>query len=192
VVDDHYGTNYAYELIRFVYAGSEPLREPNDAAPAALRPNPVAEPDLNGAERHRLVFEGGAMGGMAGAMMSGRMMGMRELAGQGRLWAINGAVPDDVYTEPPLLSVAAGSSHIVELVNRTAFEHPMHLHGHTFRVISRNGRDEPYRPFQDTALLGVDETVEIAFVADNPGKWMFHCHVLEHQGSGMMGVVEVA
>jgi FtsP/CotA-like multicopper oxidase with cupredoxin domain len=192
VVDGHYGPNYAYELIRFVYAGGEPLRVPNDAAPAALRPNPVAEPDLHTAERHRLVFEGGAMRGMAGAMMGGRMMGMRELAGQGRLWAINGGVPDDVYTEPPLLSVAAGSSHIVELVNRTAFEHPMHLHGHTFRVISRNGRDEPYRPFQDTALLGVDETVEIAFVADNPGKWMFHCHVLEHQGSGMMGVVEVA
>ncbi len=192
VVDDHYGPNYAYELIRFLYAGSGPFREPNDAAPAALRPNPVAEPDLHAAERHRLVFEGGAMSGMAGAMMSGRMMGMRELAGQGRLWAINGGVPDDVYTEPPLLNAAAGSSHIIELVNRTAFEHPMHLHGHTFRVLSRNGREEPGQPFRDTVLLGVDETIEIAFVADNPGQWMFHCHILEHQGSGMMGVVEVA
>ncbi len=37
-----------------------------------------------------------------------------------------------------------------------------------------------------------DETTEITLVADNPGKWMLHCHILEHQASGMMGVVEVA
>jgi FtsP/CotA-like multicopper oxidase with cupredoxin domain len=192
VIDDHYGPNYAYELIRFSYTEGAPNREPKDPAPKALAPNPVAEPDLENAEKHRLVFEGGAMGGMTGAMMGGRMMGMRELAGKGRLWAINGSVPDDVYTEPPLLNAATGSSQIIEMVNRTAFEHPIHLHGHTFRVISRNGQDEPYRPFRDTVLLGIDETVEIAFVADNPGKWMVHCHVLEHQGSGMMGVVNVA
>ncbi len=192
VVDDHYGPNYAYELIRFAYTEGEPNREAKASAPEPLAPNPVAEPDLENAERHRLVFEGGAMGGMTGAMMGGRMIGMRELAGKGRLWAINGSVPDDVYNEPPLLKAATGSSHIIEMVNRTAFEHPIHLHGHTFRVISRNGQDEPYRPFRDSVLLGVDETIEIAFVADNPGKWMFHCHVLEHQGSGMIGVVNVA
>lgn len=132
------------------------------------------------------------MGGMRGAMMGGRMMGMRALASQGRLWAINGSIPEDVYKAPPLLKAAKGSSHIIELVNRTAFEHPMHLHGHTFRVLRRSGREEPGQPFRDTVLLGVDETIEIAFVADNPGQWMFHCHILEHQGSGMMGVVEVA
>ncbi len=192
VVDDHYGPNYAYELIRLSYAEGAAFRKPRESAPSPLVPNPVAEPDLENAEKHRLVFEGGAMGGMTGAMMGGRMMGMRELAGKGRLWAINGSVPDDVYKEPPLLNAATGSSHIIEMVNRTAFEHPIHLHGHTFRVISRNGQDEPYRPFRDTVLLGVDETVKIAFVADNPGKWMFHCHVLEHQGAGMMGVVDVA
>ncbi|MGI9449897.1 MAG: multicopper oxidase domain-containing protein [Geminicoccaceae bacterium] len=192
VVDGHYGPEYAYELIRFAYTEEAPLREVDDTAPNALSSNPIAEPDLETAERHHLVFEGGAMGGMASAMMGGRMMGMRELAGHGRLWAINGSVPDDVYREPPLLQAATGTSHIIEMVNRTAFEHPIHLHGHTFRVISRNGQDEPYRPFRDTVLLGVDETLEIAFVADNPGKWMFHCHVLEHQGSGMMGVVDVA
>ncbi len=192
VVDGHYGETYAYELIRFAYAAKEPLRQPARAEPAPLSPNPIAEPDLSSAERHRLVFEGGAMGGMASAMMGGRMMGMRDLAQQGRLWAINGSVPDDVYREPPLLAAVIGTSHIIEMANRTAFEHPIHLHGHTFRIVSRNGRDEPQRPFRDTVLLGVDETIEIAFVADNPGKWMFHCHILEHQGSGMMGVVDVA
>ncbi len=191
VVDGHYGSNFAYELIRFAYGDASPLERRSDVKPVALPPNPIAEPDIPSAERHRLVFEGGAMGGMTGAMMGGRRMGMRELAGKGRLWAINGKVPDEIYQEPPLLRAARGSSQIVELVNRTAFEHPIHLHGHSFRVISRNGRNEPYQPFRDTVLLGVDETIEIAFVADNPGSWMLHCHVLEHQGSGMMGVVEV-
>lgn len=192
VVDGHYGRDQAYELIQFTYADEAPLREAAAPAPASLTPNPVAEPDLENAEKHRLVFEGGAMGGMRGAMMGGQRMDMRELAGRGRLWAINDTVPDDVYKEPPLLGAATGTSHIIEMVNRTAFEHPIHLHGHVFRVISRNGQGEPHRPFRDTVLLGVDEAIEIAFVADNPGKWMFHCHILEHQGSGMMGVIDVA
>jgi FtsP/CotA-like multicopper oxidase with cupredoxin domain len=192
VVDGHYGSNFAYELIRFAYEDAAPLEDRSAVEPAALPQNPIPEPDLAAAERHSLVFEGGAMGGMTGAMMGGKRLGMRELAGRGRLWAINGQVPDDIYREPPLLQARRGSSQIIELVNRTAFEHPIHLHGHSFRVIRRNGEDEPYRPFRDTVLLGVDEIIEIAFVADNPGQWMFHCHVLEHQGSGMMGVVEVA
>ena len=39
----------------------------------------------------------------------------------------------------------------------------------------------------DTVLLLPEETVEVAFVADNPGDWMFHCHIIEHQETGMMG-----
>ena len=43
-----------------------------------------------------------------------------------------------------------------------------------------------------TLLLAPRETAEIAFLADNPGMWMLHCHVLEHQEAGMMGLIEVA
>jgi FtsP/CotA-like multicopper oxidase with cupredoxin domain len=80
---------------------------------------------------------------------------------------------------------------LLVLENRTAFEHPIHLHGHSFRVLTRNGREAPRQPLRDTVLVGADETVEIAFVAYNPGKWMIHCHVLEHQMTGMMGVISV-
>jgi FtsP/CotA-like multicopper oxidase with cupredoxin domain len=45
---------------------------------------------------------------------------------------------------------------------------------------------------QDTVLMAPRERVEVAFVADNPGDWMLHCHIQEHQASGMMGVVRVA
>ena len=45
---------------------------------------------------------------------------------------------------------------------------------------------------KDTVLVPARERAEIAFVADNPGDWMFHCHVLEHQAGGMMAVIRVA
>jgi FtsP/CotA-like multicopper oxidase with cupredoxin domain len=68
----------------------------------------------------------------------------------------------------------------------------MHLHGHSFRVLSRNSMPTRRREWQDTVLLDPRERAEIAFVADNPGDWMFHCHILEHQAGGMMGVFRVA
>jgi FtsP/CotA-like multicopper oxidase with cupredoxin domain len=61
-----------------------------------------------------------------------------------------------------------------------------------FRVLSRNGKEVAPRQLADTVLLDPDSRAEIAFVADNPGNWMLHCHVLEHQASGMMAVVRVA
>jgi FtsP/CotA-like multicopper oxidase with cupredoxin domain len=75
--------------------------------------------------------------------------------------------------------------------NRTAWHHPIHFHGHSFRVIARNGQPTRHREWQDTVLMAPKERVDIAFVADNPGDWMFHCHILEHQAAGMMGVIRV-
>jgi FtsP/CotA-like multicopper oxidase with cupredoxin domain len=59
-------------------------------------------------------------------------------------------------------------------------------------VLGRNGVATRWREWLDTVLVGPREQVEIAFVADNPGDWMFHCHVLEHQAGGMMSVIRVA
>jgi FtsP/CotA-like multicopper oxidase with cupredoxin domain len=61
-----------------------------------------------------------------------------------------------------------------------------------FRVIARDGRTTRYQEWQDTVLRAPHESVDIAFVADNPGDWMFHCHIPEHQDAGMMGVIRVA
>ena len=69
---------------------------------------------------------------------------------------------------------------------------PMHLHGYSFRVLSRNGAPVPHRQWADTVLVPPKEAVEIAFVADNPGDWMLHCHVTDHQVSGMMTALRVA
>ncbi len=49
----------------------------------------------------------------------------------------------------------------------------------------------PRREWLDTVLLERDETAELAFVADNPGDWLFHCHILEHMKAGMNAVFRV-
>lgn len=192
VIDDAYGAEYAFEMMRLVYADRPKAGLAGDATPAAIAANPIAEPDPSTGNRHKLIFEGGAMGGLTGAVMDGTYRGMRELAQAGKLWAINGMMVGDIYADQPLLDLALGESYIVELDNRTAFPHPIHLHGHGFRVISRNGEPIAEPPMRDTVLLMPDERQEIAFVADNPGQWMLHCHVLEHQETAMMGVVSVS
>ncbi len=79
----------------------------------------------------------------------------------------------------------------MELHNATPHSHPIHLHGHTFTVISSDKRAiTPYHT--DTILLAKNERAKIAFVADNPGRWMYHCHVIEHMKTGLMGYISVA
>lgn len=191
--DTAYGDQRRFHLMSFVY-GTEPALPGRDnrPEPAGLTPHILPEPDLERAERHEVVFEGGAMGGLHGAQMGDRFLSMRELVEMGHFWAINQTVPTNMMTPDPLLSLSLGSSRILDLANLTAFPHPIHLHGHAFRVLTVNGKPVPNRPWRDTFLLWPDMTAEIAFVADNPGQWMFHCHILEHQESGMMAVVDIA
>jgi FtsP/CotA-like multicopper oxidase with cupredoxin domain len=80
----------------------------------------------------------------------------------------------------------------LELVNDTAWHHPIHLHGQVFKVLTRDGKANARGESGDTVLLDPRTRAEIALVADNPGDWMLHCHVLEHQATGMMAVVRVA
>ena len=118
--------------------------------------------------------------------------GMMERMHRGSVWSINGIfVPGGEHTHAPLLTLERDRSYIFDMFNDTAWWHPMHLHGHVFRVVSRKGEPTSQREWLDTVLMAPGERVEIAFVADNPGDWMFHCHILEHQQAGMMGTVKV-
>lgn len=192
VLDTFYA-RLAYRLTDIAY-GPEALRDRPQAAPVpALPANPLPQPDLATAERQDVLLGGGMMSGMgAGGMMGGGMMdgGMMR---QGLVWTINGvASASGPRMHDPMTILRRGGSYVLALRNETAWWHPMHLHGHTFRVLSRNGVADPHREWGDTILIPPRETAEIAFVADNPGDWMFHCHVLDHQAAGMMGVVRVA
>jgi FtsP/CotA-like multicopper oxidase with cupredoxin domain len=93
----------------------------------------------------------------------------------------------------PPLHVTEGQRVFVRLVNDTDEYHPIHLHGHVFEVVSRNGVSLTGSPVRlDTVLVGPHETWEVAFTADNPGIWMVHCHVLIHAGFGMATTVNYA
>jgi len=190
-VHDRYYPRQQYQLLDLAYSTERPLRESPLDAPIRLPANPVPEPDLARAERHRVLLGGGMMGRMMGGMMGGQMMSMRDMMGRGMAWTLNG-VAESGHTPAPMFTLARGRTHVIEMVNDTAWDHPMHLHGYAFRVVTRNGVPTRYRPWQDTVLLAPEDRVEIAFVADNPGNWMFHCHILEHMAAGMMSVLRVA
>ncbi len=79
----------------------------------------------------------------------------------------------------------------VRFTNQSYRLHPMHIHGMFFKLLSRNGVrvNEPH--WRDTVLVHPRETVDVGLVPEDKGKWMLHCHILEHAESGMMTLVEV-
>jgi FtsP/CotA-like multicopper oxidase with cupredoxin domain len=193
VVDSFYARG-AYKLVDLVYEAGASGARPRGAV-AALPANPLPQPDLGRAERHRIELGGGMMDPrVMRAMREGSgheaMTQMRERMRQGRIWTING-ISVLGHMHEPLLTLQRGRSYIFEMLNDTAWHHPMHLHGMPFVVLSRNGASLPRRVVQDTVLMNPGERVEIAFVAESAGDWMFHCHILEHQEAGMMGTVRV-
>ena len=192
-VRDVYYEQYAYPLAEMVYRDEKPLKNKYSPTPPALPDNPVSALDLTSAEAHGFVFSGGAMGGLRGAEMDGKYQSMRDLVDAGMVWAVNGKVlkaEADGFGEP-LLTLKKGRSYRFTLRNDTAWPHPIHLHGHVFKVISRNRKELRFQDYQDTVLVNPREEVDVAFVADNPGDWAFHCHILEHAASGMMGYLRV-
>jgi len=198
-VIDRFFAQDAYALVDLTVAET-PLRDAPPDWDMALAPNPLPEPDLTRARRHEVTFTGGMMGGMVerqmglagsgdmGGMMGGGMMNRMH---DGGIWFVNGVAAEGHILDP-MLTLERDASQVIAMTNATAFHHPIHLHGHSFRVLSRNGAPTTHREWQDTVLMAPRERVEIAFVADNPGDWMFHCHILEHQAGGMMGVIRVA
>ena len=184
VIDSFY-RDRAYKLVNLAYSNAPRLRERPLDPPIRMSANTMPEPDLENAERHSAVLQGGMMSGR-GMMMS---MNGRGMSGMG--WSINGVAASG-HDMAPMITLARGRSCILGVKNETAWYHPVHLHGHSFRVIARNGKPTRYREWLDTVLVPPRETADIAFVADNPGDWMFHCHILDHQDGGMMAVIRVA
>jgi FtsP/CotA-like multicopper oxidase with cupredoxin domain len=112
----------------------------------------------------------------------GRQIGFLD-GKPGLWWTINGHKFPDV----PMYMVAEGDIVRMKISNTSGQAHPMHLHGHHAVVLSRNGVAATGSPWWiDTLEVGNNETYEIAFVADNPGVWMDHCHNLPHASQGLM------
>nr|WP_228282173.1 multicopper oxidase family protein [Rubrobacter tropicus] len=100
------------------------------------------------------------------------------------VWTINGqAFPD---ADP--IEAGRGERVRFEMENTTMMPHPMHLHGHFFRVDNGTGRG----PIKDTVLVDPKQRLAFDWLADNPGDWAFHCHQIYHAERGMTRIIKVA
>lgn len=183
----------AIELAHFISSGS--ARRSGAFDPAPLRASRIPEPELENAARLRFVFDASegaqlisaALDDAAGATIGSLCLSERIF------WTVNGRPwPDRDHSRlpPPLAVLERGRSYVFELENKSSFMHPIHIHGHTFSFLRSSKQRRPAH-HTDTLLLLPQEKAEVAFVADNPGAWMLHCHVIEHQESGMMGYFRV-
>jgi FtsP/CotA-like multicopper oxidase with cupredoxin domain len=151
-------------LATFVTAGD--ARPPRKAGPAP-RPDPglPAAIRLENAVRRELVLQGDAR----------------------TRWSINGTA-GTIAT--PAMKVKRGSPVVLALANRTPFPQPLHLHGHAFRRL--HALDDGWEPyFMDTVVVPEQRTVRIAFLADNPGRWLLASTVLERFDAGLWTWFEV-
>ncbi len=116
-------------------------------------------------------------------------MGPGEVMEAYNLFTINGkAFP---ATKP--LMVKQGERVRLRLINISSMGfHPMHLHGHQFKVVATDGNPVPEAAQLTKNVINVapGESYDIEFVADNPGRWVFHCHELHHADAGMITLIQ--
>jgi FtsP/CotA-like multicopper oxidase with cupredoxin domain len=152
-------------------------------AVAALGDNPLlpAAIKLQGAVRADVLLQGGASPGSNGfAPFSGD---------PSRVWTVNG-VAGGGFSGKPLVSVKRGTTVVLALINRTAVPQVLHLHGHAFRYL--HPFDDGWEPYWlDTVLVPEGQTVRIAFLADNPGRWLLGSSVLERLDTGLCAWFQV-
>ncbi|MCP9782190.1 multicopper oxidase family protein [Cyanobium sp. WKJ7-Wakatipu] len=160
----------------------------NYAGSVATLPLPktlIPVPALPQPERTRRFSLAHAMGMGMGGMQHG--MGGMGAGGMG--FVINGQSfdPDRIDTR-----VALGSTEDWLIVNDDVMDHPFHLHINPFQVISRDGRPEAQRRWKDTVLVRAGEEVglRVSF-RDFPGRTVYHCHNLDHEDLGLMGVLQI-
>lgn len=168
-------------LATFRATGASLKRDARDLP--LLSQNPLPEPDFSAATEVPFILSASAeerpKDGICGSLGY-------------NFWAINKVPWADDTGDPtaPLVEMKAGRTYIFNVENPTPQVHPLHLHGLVFRPMNSN--KQVIRPhFSDTYLILPDEKVQLALVADNPGDWVFHCHIIEHQKTGMTSYVRV-
>jgi FtsP/CotA-like multicopper oxidase with cupredoxin domain len=120
-----------------------------------------------------------------------RVLEFAELTRDGKTYlTLNGRV----YGSDTLqFDAKVGDTELWRLRNPTQYDHPFHLHGFRFQLLSSSGKPESSREWMDTLNLKAESESTIAvYYDDRPGMWMFHCHILDHADLGMMGMLHLA
>ncbi len=158
---------------------------------AALPPNRWLEPDLERARSFDVLFEGGARGQLKQVRVGNQLFGADQLLERFNMnWAVNGVASRE-HDPVPFIKVRCNDTVLLRMRNETRWQHPIHLHGFHFKVLSIDGKPPRVTMLRDTFMMEPGSRADIAFVADNPGTWMFHCHILQHQAGGMMAAIQV-
>jgi FtsP/CotA-like multicopper oxidase with cupredoxin domain len=146
-------------------------------------------PKLDNAKTISIRMQGGAMGNLSKANLDGVEKDFRTLATEDKkLWAFNKEIGSYEYL---LAKVKLNQVVILDVWNDTRWPHSMHLHGNHFFVKSQEFKGNNDFILRDTYLMQAGEIAKLIFLADNPGKWLFHCHMLEHAASGMVSYIDV-
>ena len=131
-------------------------------------------------------MQGGAMGNLREVRYQNQTLSLREAVQEHqKVWAFNGEIFAHHHR---LAELGLGEWVALDVWNDTSWAHAMHLHGHHF-WIERQGELLPQK--RDTHLMAPGEQARLLFLADNPGLWLFHCHMLEHHAAGMGAVLLV-
>jgi CopA family copper-resistance protein len=113
----------------------------------------------------------------------GRQIALRATGDMERyVWTFN----DRTLEESDLILIRKGENVRIDFVNETMMHHPIHLHGHFFRVLNGQGDRAPLKHTFDLPPLGA-QTIE--FAADEDKDWLLHCHILYHMEAGMHQIV---
>lgn len=102
-------------------------------------------------------------------------------------------INDATFPDVPLIQVPAGSIQRIEVTNESEMDHPFHLHGTFFQLLALNGQATASTKLANKDTIIVPQMSSLKLVArfDEPGGWMYHCHILEHAEGGMMGEIDV-
>ena len=173
----------ALRLGDLVYDKSQRQRSKVLTDPYLLSPNPMpTDLKLEKAVEVTLEMTGGARSNIQSAIYQGKNTPIRELARKhGKVWAFNGI---SGKPEKPIGIFERGQTVKFVMNNLTRWPHAMHFHGHHVKEVEHSKRAaSPH--WRDTIFMAPQDVITVAFIAHNPGRWMLHCHMLEHQAGGM-------
>ena len=97
----------------------------------------------------------------------------------------------EVFPEVTIPEVGRAETAVIEVRNLSAAEHPFHLHGQSFEVLSIDGVPPNHRWVEDTLNVGIRQTLRLQVTNPTSGDWMAHCHILGHAEQGMMTLLRV-
>jgi len=185
---DFFEISHKKQLKAFTLNVTKKNQKPKEITKINFKSNWVL-PKLDKAKTINVHMQGGAMGNLTKANFNGVEKDFRSLATEDKkLWAFNKEVGS---YENLLAKVKINQTIILNVWNDTRWPHSMHLHGNHFFVKSKEFKGNSDYLLRDTYLIQPGEKSKLIFLADNPGKWLFHCHMLEHSASGMVSYIEV-